>query len=211
MQRLYKQSLSRSLFSTHCRRLAEFLRNAPDQPLPKSSQFAWLYELSGDSLPLGRAFNPSMEIAESAKYLLFLAGYPSKHELLQLGHLFDIDPAFFDTHLSFIGDDVTSCEIHPSYYTLPSQHQTIFQTSVPCVGGAPEDPRYDRLSEKRADLSGEMDHYLSRLKTGADWKAFESIVRAVEIHDSRRFSIHQNITVLIKQSTQAGGWLGGSR
>lgn len=159
-----------------------------------------------DDYVLGRAAT-----GENTNRLLFISGYPSKEMLLQFGNVFDIDPAFFDTHLSFIGYDATTCEMHPSYYTLPSHQQTIFQISVPCIGGAPEDSRYNSLSEKRAAFMTKMEKYLSDLKLGKNWNVSDSIVREVEVHDSRRFSLHQNITILTKKSIRNNDWLGKTR
>ncbi|KAI3319613.1 hypothetical protein HD806DRAFT_538961 [Xylariaceae sp. AK1471] len=211
IQRLYNQSLRKSLFSIQCRRLAEYLRSTQSQAQALNNHFAWLYSFSEEAVPEARAF--SIQNLHHAKnnadtnQLLFLSGYPSKELLLHLGGLFDIDPAFFDTHLSFIGNDVTSCDVHPSYYTLPSHQQTIFQTSVPCIGGAPEDPRYGNLLEKRRVFSTRMEEYLRDLRIGANWNTSDSIVRAVEVHDTRRFSLQQNITVLIKYPEGSTSWL----
>lgn len=211
VQQLDNQSQQRSLFTTHCRRIAEYLRNSRNQQSSGDIHFAWLYDFSSDRAPIALAFDPKdvpISRTEGTNRLIFLAGYPSRHKLLQLGDLLDIDPAFFDMHLSFVRDDITSCEVHPSYYTLPSHQQTIFQVSVPCIGAAPEDHTYERLSMKRAAYSRDMDKYLSDLRVGKGWKAFDSIVRAVEVHDSQRFSLQQNVTVLIKHSAQSKNWLG---
>lgn len=120
-----------SLFVRPCKRLAQLLRNAQYQSgVQDVIDFAWLYDLVPDKPPVAEPYltHPARTIDDtgSSNKLLFLSDYPSAHLLLQLGSHFGIDPAFFDNHLSFIKGDVTSCNLHPSHYTLPSRQQTIF-------------------------------------------------------------------------------------
>ncbi len=208
------QHYRQSLFVRHCRRLAQFLRSTHCRSEEQDViDFAWLYDLADDRPPVVSSYvtHPTRAMNDIGNHnkLLFLSGYPSARLLLELGSQFSIDPAFFDTHLSFIKDDITSCSLHPSHYILPSRQHTVFQTSITSIGAAPEDLRYDNLTKKRAVFASKMEQYLHELRRGTNWKTFQSIVRAIEVHDARRFSLQQHVTILIdRPKDQHGKWLG---
>lgn len=203
-----KQSPRRTLFVTECRRLAQFcnLQATDKQSDPNNfDEFAIIYDIFDGRAPIrkpgiARGVRNSNEDGDSNK-LLFFSGYPSFQLLVQLGSHFDIDPEFFDLHLSFIKDSVTSCNMHPSYYTLPSTQCNIFQTSMTSIGATTVgDRRFRDLMEKRDTFKENMDFYLSNLKMGRGWKTYHSIVRQMEVHDNTRFSLEQNLTILVKRS-----------
>lgn len=216
ISKLNTQSRRQNLYVRDCKRLAQFL-NLPSQSRQDHNDmvqnFAWLYDLSGDCPPVGHPFITRRvpvdhEAGESNK-LLFLSGYPSARVLLEIGAQFDLDPEFFDTHLSFVRADFTTCDKHPSYYVLPSRQDTVFKTNITSIGAAPEDLRYASLPKKRESFKSKMDQYLHELKTGTNYKAFQSIVRGVEVHDLQRFSLQQDVTILIKRSREnPGKWIG---
>lgn len=118
---------------------------------------------------------------------------------MRISYHYGLDPEFFDKHLSFVGDDDSTCNIHPPYHVLPSQQQFIFQTSLTSIAGVLGDSRHNIIAAKRDDFAVQMNTYLHTLRLGKDWGPFDSIVRAVEVHDLHRFSIEQSVTVLIKR------------
>ena len=203
-----KQSPRRTLFVTECRRIAQFCNlHATDRQSDTNSfdEFAIIYDIFSGRAPIRRPDIargvPNLNEDGDSNKLLFFSGYPSLQLLVQLGSHFDIDPEFFDLHLSFVKDSVTSCNMHPSYYTLPSTQCNIFQTSMTSIGATTVgDRRFRDLMEKRDALKGNMDFYLSNLKMGKGWKTYHSIVRQMEVHDNTRFSLEQNLTIFVKRS-----------
>ena len=204
---------------TECRRLAQFCNlQATDEQSDANSfdDFAIIYDIFDRRAPIrqpgiARGARNSNEGGDANK-LIFFSGYPSVRLLVQLGSLFDIDLEFFDRHLSFVKDSVTSCNMHPSYYTLPSTQCNIFQTSITSIGATTVgDRRFRDLMEKRDAFKENMDSYLSNLKMGKGWKTCHSIVRRMEVHDNTRFSLEQNLTILVKRSrSDFGKWRGKS-
>ncbi|KAL9045180.1 MAG: hypothetical protein Q9214_001744 [Letrouitia sp. 1 TL-2023] len=193
---------------TECRRLAHFCNlQATDKQSDTNSfdEFGIVYDIFEGRAPvrkpgIARGVQNSNEDGDSNK-LLFFSGYPSLRLLVQQGSHFNIDPEFFDLHLSFVKESVTSCNMHPSYYTLPSAQCNIFQTSITSIGAATvRDRRFRDLVEKRDAFKKSMDSYLSDLKMGKGWKTYHSIVRQMEVHDDTRFSLEQNLTIFIKRS-----------
>jgi hypothetical protein len=199
---------------TQFKRLLQFLRDARRQgSKQESNDFALIYNLSSDKRPVPQPFatcyRQSKHNGGPYNQLLFLSGYPSAPLLEEIGDYFDVDPKFFDSHLGFVGDNATSCSIHPSYYALPSRQHTVFQTSIPTIGGIHGDSQYDSLSLKRDSFTSQMQDYLHNLKMGKLWEPFDSLVRDVEVHDTYRFSLEQSVTVLIKRKKEnPSNWLG---
>lgn len=203
-----KQSPRKTLFVTEYRRLAKFWKlQATDKQSDTNGfdDFAIIYDIFDGRAPvrkpgIARDVRNSNEDGDS-NTLLFFSGYPSLRILMQQGNHFDIDPEFFDLHLSFVKDSFTSCNMHPSYYTLPSAQCNIFQTSITSIGATTAgDRRFRNLMEKRDAFKKNMDTYLSNLKMGKGWKTYQSIVRQMEVHDDTRFSLEQNLTIFVKRS-----------
>lgn len=133
---------------------------------------------------------------EDNRRLVFLAGYPSAKDLAKVASVYEIDPEFLDTHLSFACDDQTSCNLHPSIQTLPSRHEDILQISIQSIGAT--DSSNQGWSKTRSEFETEHRKYLHGLRMGKGWRPFQSIVRDLEVHDQFRFSIEQFVTVQIK-------------
>lgn len=155
-----KQSPRQTLFVTECRRLAQFcnLRAIDKQSDTKSfDDFVIIYDVFDGRAPvrkpdIARGVPKSNADGDPNK-LLFFSGYPSLRLLVQQGSYFEIDPQFFDLHLSFVKDSVTSCSLHPSYYTVPSAQCNIFQTSITSIGATTVgDRRFRNLMEKEMPL-----------------------------------------------------------
>lgn len=217
VRRLAEQSYRQTLFVRDCKRLLQFLESADRQSETRQDliDFAKLYSLQGGGSPVGYPLFPNgfpaWTKASNKNCLLFLSGYPSARLLLEIGGHFDIDPTFFDTHLSYLKGDISSCSMHPSYYSLPSQRQMIFQTTIDSIAGAPEDTGYCNLSEKIDSVASKMEQYVHGLRMGLHWKPFQSVVRAMDLYDAQRFSLQQNVTILIKRpKDDKSRWLGMS-
>lgn len=144
---------------------------------------------------------------EVRRRIVFLAGYPCVQDLAKVAAVYEIDPEFLDTHLSFVCDDQTSCNLHPSIHTLPSRHEDILQISIQSIGAT--DLSHQNWSRTRHECETEHRKYLHGLRMGKarGWRPFHSIVRNLEVHDQFRFSLEQFVTVQIKKSSEVGsGW-----
>ena len=173
----------------------------------ESENFVWIYELEGDKSPTGVPFSETRGTgvynASTSNQLLFLSGYPSPHILAELGCRYGIDPDFFSRHLSF-----WSSGPYKASQILPSTQRTIFQTAISSIGEH-ENLSYESIASKRLSFVSEMGKYLHKLAMGDGWKSYDSIVRKVDVHDDRYFSIEQILTILItKNKRNPEKWIG---
>ena len=173
----------------------------------ETENFVWIYELEGDKSPIGVPFSETRDTevynASTSNRLLFLSGYPSPHILAELGCRYGIDPEFFSRHLSF-----WSSGPYKASQILPSTQRTIFQTATSSIGEH-ENMSYESIASKRVSFVREMGKYLHKLAMGDGWKSYDSIVRKVDVHDDRYFSIEQMLTILItKNKRNPEKWIG---
>ncbi|KAK8043211.1 hypothetical protein PG994_013694 [Apiospora phragmitis] len=141
-----------------------------------------------------------------------MAGYPSAHQLAEIGAVYRIDPDFFDAHLSFMFDEMANIGVHPSHYTLPSSKQHILQLSIQSVGSFMEGSGQLNWQRRRQQFTDEMGSYVHSLRMGRGWRVSDSIVRRIEIHDMHRFSLEQFVTVQISSSSDEDRpWTGEDR
>ncbi|MCJ1387072.1 hypothetical protein MMC17_010201 [Xylographa soralifera] len=206
-------STNESLFVTEHKRLAKFMRSSADTPsADQSDNFARVYELSGETRAAGISYTEYLSLLQPGSpihnQLLFLAGYPSAALLVDIATHYGVDPEFFDRHLSFVDDSLTTCSIHTAHHVLPSQLQTVFQTSITSIGGQHGDPTFQNLAWKRADTARRMTLYLHNLSLGKGWKPHHSVVRRMEVHDRHRFSIDQYVTIrLARNKRDVNKWI----
>ncbi len=173
----------------------------------ESENFVWIYELDGDKSPVAVPFSETrannVYDASTSNRLLFLSGYPSPHILAELGCRYGIEPDFFSRHLSF-----WSSGPYKASQILPSTQRTIFQTAISSIGEH-ENMSYESIASKRLSFVNEMRTYLHKLKMGNGWKSYDSIVRKVDVHDDRYFSIEQMLTILLtKNNRNPEKWIG---
>lgn len=142
---------------------------------------------------------------EDRRRIVFLAGYPCDQDLAKIAAVYEIHPEFLDTHLSFVCDDQTSCNLHPSIHTLPSRHEDILQISIQSIGAT--DSSHQSWSRTRSECETQHRKYIHGLRMGNGWRPFHSVVRNSEVHDQFRFSLEQFVTVQIKLSPELRcGW-----
>lgn len=213
--RLDEQSHRQTLFVANCRRVNQLFR---DQHFGSKVQglhddFCWLYDLDeeANAAPRGERFAVKYASGEpnNAKrnQILYMSGYPDATTIKQIGECFDVDPAFFDRHLAYYKDEVSTCDIHPSHYRLPSRQREIFQTTVTSVGGVTGNAKPANLGNRRIECERQMESYMHTLRMGRE-KSFGSIVRDFELYDDFRCSLTQAITVLVKHGKDANDhWL----
>ena len=68
---------------------------------------------------------------------------------------------------------------------------------------------HESISSKRLSFVREMGKYLHKLAMGDGWRSYDSIVRKVDVHDDRYFSIEQMLTILItKNKENPDKWVG---
>ena len=173
----------------------------------ESENFVWIYELDDDKSPVAVPFSETrttdMYDASTSNRLLFLSGYPSPHILAELGCRYGIDPDFFSRHLSF-----WSSSPYKASQILPSTQRTIFQTAISSIGEHENTP-YESIASKRLSFVTEMGKYLHKLAMGHGWKSYDSIVRKIDVHDDRYFSIEQMLTILLtKNQKNPEKWIG---
>lgn len=171
--------------------------------------FVALYLLSKNGVenkPTTSNWQPNDDLwTEDGRRIVFLAGYPCAQDLAKVASVYEIHPEFLDTHLSFVCDDQTSCNLHPSIHTLPSRHEDILQVSIQSIGAT--DSSHQTWSRTRNDFETEHRKYMHELRMGNGWNPFDSIVRNLEVHDRFRFSLEQFVTVQIKMSPEVRcGW-----
>lgn len=210
MHNLAQTSIRRSLFTREYKRLLKYLE-APDSGsegliCPDFVAAYLLCKNDNESNPTTRDEQPNHDAhTGNDRRIVFLAGYPSAKDLAKVASVYEIHPEFLDTHLSFICDDQTSCNLHPSIQTLPSRHEDILQISIQSIGAT--DSSNQSWSKMRSEFETEHRKYLHGLRMGKGWRPFQSIVRDLEVHDQFRFSIEQFVTVQIKMSPDLPyGW-----
>ena len=169
--------------------------------------FVWIYELEGDKSPIGVPFSEIRDTevhnTSTSNRLLFLSGYPSPHTLAELGYRYGIEPEFFSRHLNF-----WSSGPYKASQILPSTQRTIFQTAISSIGEH-ENMSHESIASKRLSFVREMGKYLHKLAMGDGWRSYDSIVRKVDVHDDRYFSIEQMLTILItKNKENPDKWVG---
>lgn len=210
MHNLAQPSIRKSLFTSEYKRLLRYLAVpefgseglvCPDFvaafPLHKN-------DIIDKSATVEQQTNDDL-YAEDMKRIVFLAGYPCVEDLAKVAAVYGIHPEFLDTHLSFVCDDQTSCNLHPSKHTLPSRHEDILQISIQSIGAT--DSLHQNWSRTRNESETEHRKYIHGLRMGTGVGPFHSIVRNLEIHDRFRFSLEQFVTVQIKMSSEVGcGW-----
>jgi hypothetical protein len=135
-------------------------------------------------------------------HILFLKGNPSSEWLTTIGSICQVDPEFFQRHLSFDSrydyfslPSLPSCSdniIKLPYITLCSWEDKIGQHNQDII---------DDLREKGANAIKIYNHQLK-----VDAAVGDSIVRKYFIHDEIHFSLEQEMTISLNQVGES--WVG---
>lgn len=139
----------------------------------EADRFATFYRLQSDeqSASPAKLSLPSYPLSygdhllPSETAIIFLEGYPSARGIVDLGATYNIDPEFYQRHLSFLKPRVTKNKalLLP---LLPSFQTTILQLSITTTGRHVT-PLYKSVDEKRIYSASKMDEYLFGLRNGS--------------------------------------------
>ena len=185
-----KRGFGKPLSSDEADRFATFYRLENDEQSPSPAKL---------SLP-GYPVSDGEHLLTSETAIIFLQGYPSARGIVDLGATYEIDPEFYQRHLSFLKPRVNKNEslLLP---LLPSFQTTILQLPLTTIGRHVT-PQYKSVAEKRLHSASKMDEYLLGLRKGSymgrKWEPRDSVVRSFAVHDENEFSIQQMITICTK-------------
>ena len=182
------------------------------QEIQDRGSFAWIYELNPQLPIVGRPFDEYIADNHTASadfnHLLFLSGYPSPRVLAELGWRYEIDPEYFDRHLSFLKSNRRSdgCRREGKeadrpeepWPMIPTLQRNIFQTAIVSIGA--QDGSYETTATKRQVYATRMGAYYHKLTMGEGWKPHRSLVRRVDVHDNCHFSLEQAVTLLMARN-----------
>jgi hypothetical protein len=135
-------------------------------------------------------------------YILFLKGNPSSEWLTTVGSICQVEPEYFQRHLSF-----QSRFDYFSLPSLPSCSDNIIR--LPFVTLCCREDKIGKsnqgiIDELRMNGGKAMDIYTHRLKLDA--KVGDSIVRRYSVHDEMHFSLEQDMTISLNQVGES--WIG---
>jgi hypothetical protein len=191
----------------HLRDLINYLKisiikQPPQSPLYEAPPFAWSYELGPDGGLLLTRTNKSKDFdvnladthATDPPKLLFLTGHPSPAWLNAVGYKYEVDPHFFQRHMSYLPSVQVDTYTEPS---LPSNSRQILKLNIPTIGYIDPSPLEsdEDIQSTRATLTN------SLRKTFRDRSrapiAGSSIVRRLHMHDWRRFTLVQEVSMCL--------------
>ncbi|CAH0027366.1 unnamed protein product [Clonostachys rhizophaga] len=137
--------------------------------------------------------------------IVFIQGYQLPQCLKSLGHMFKINPLFYQRHMEYFLPSTPSRLFDTS--VLPSDTLNIIRLRIVTIGdrgdnawGSPS-----QIDNLRAMGQSDMVEYVHRLCRQDGLEAGNSVVRAFNVHSAQYFSIEQDITVIV-QSSKSGGW-----
>lgn len=138
--------------------------------------------------------------------LLFMRGHPSPEWLLAIGATYQVDPEFFLRHLNFR-------LARPDSFPLPSLPSTGISSvhlRLSTIGGArfqsTTKETQKELDSLRAQNVRSLQNYHEKLRSHSESKLGDSIVRERSIHDSRHFTIEQDMSIYVTRTEKS--WIG---
>jgi hypothetical protein len=172
------------------------------RPAQETAPFAWSYKLGVDGNLLLTRTNKSIDFdanvpdphATNQPKLLFLTGHPSPGWLNAVGYKYKVDPHFFQRHMSYLPSVQVDTYTEPS---LPSNSRQILKLHIPTIGYIDPSPLEsdENIQFTRATLND------SLRKTFRDRSrapiAGSSIVRRLHMHDWRRFTLVQEVSICL--------------
>ncbi|KAJ3541339.1 hypothetical protein NM208_g4656 [Fusarium decemcellulare] len=143
--------------------------------------------------------------------LLLLQGYPSPDWINILGARFNIEPEFFQRHLSLSPD-----MRHPTARLIPSYNSNMASLPITTIGFGQCDGSlaggHDQgnLEKLRRTESARMRDYTSKLASLSSPSLVpgDPIVRDYHVHSSGYFSLRQNVSLHFHPLKHGRGWIG---
>ncbi|KAK3935818.1 hypothetical protein QBC46DRAFT_42372 [Diplogelasinospora grovesii] len=136
--------------------------------------------------------------------LIFMRGHPSPEWLLSIGATYRVDPEFFRRHLDFR----QGLRDHYWLPSPPSSLNTALRLRITTIGASVSKARtsseQDVIEALRELSQSRLSDYREKLKSLAEMKLGDSIMRDFSVHDLEQFTIEQDISLYV--GTCGPGW-----